>query len=127
VEARDEARWVRRRRELSEDAERGESRGRNAEPGSGFPGLGAPEGHEDLKGGGSETDGWWSRTERTARDGDAEEILEGERKARSGIQANQETDSPAIHRKTSRSTPKGGKGAGGAGKPDERLRRMVRR
>jgi hypothetical protein len=53
------------------DPDRGESRGRNAAPGSGFPELGALEGRQDLKGGGSETDGRWSCTGRTARDGDA--------------------------------------------------------
>ena len=105
----------------------GESRKRKAEPGSGFPELGAPKGRTDLTGGGSETDGRWSYTGRTTRDGDAQEILEGERKARSGTQVSSETNPPAIRGNTPRSTPKGEKDVGGAGKPNERLPRMVRR
>ena len=105
----------------------GESRKRKAEPGSGFPELGAPKGRTDLTGGGSEADGRWSYTGRTTRDGAAEEILEGERKARSVIQVNQATDAPAIRGNTSGSTPKGEKDVDGAGKPNERLPRMVKR
>jgi len=96
VEARDEA-----RRERT-----GESRGATVAPGSGFPGLGAPEGRRT-----SREDGHGQGTAVVRRtghvDGEAAEVLEGECKARSGIQVDRVTDRPATRRNTPRSSPQG--------------------
>jgi hypothetical protein len=62
-----------------------------------------------------------------ARDGDAAEVLESERKATSGITTGRETNQPAAWWKTPRSTSRGAKDEGGAGKPNERLHQAVRR
>jgi hypothetical protein len=116
VEARDEA-----RREQT-----GESRPGNAASGSGFPGLGAPEGRQTSREDGREQATVVVHRSGSA-DGEADEVLEGERKARSAIQVARETERSATLRKTPGSSPQGKKGEGGAAKPNERLRSVVTR
>jgi len=57
----------------------------------------------------------------------ASEVLEGERKARSGDTTGRETDRESDRWKTPGSTPQGEKDVGGAGKPNKRLQRPVKR
>jgi hypothetical protein len=82
---------------------------------------GKPQGRKVVKSGQSVADGPGGAA-RTAS-----EVLEGECKARSGAKTGRETDREAGHWKTPGSTPQGEKGAGGAGKPNQRLQRPVKR
>ena len=111
----------------AKQTERGESRGRDAEPGSELSGLGASRRRRTPREEVPELKGRRSHAIRTAKDGDAIEVLEGERKAKSGITAGRETNQPVAVGKTPGSTSKGAKGEGGAGKPDERLLTAVTR
>jgi hypothetical protein len=81
-------------------------RGGNAAPGSGFPGLGAPKRRrtpwEEVRDGGMAIVGHTA-----SADGCEAEVLEGARKARSGIQVDQVTGQSAASRKTPGSTPQG--------------------
>ena len=92
MEPRDEARW--NRHGVSRDGTTGhplEAKadgrrpGEHAAPGSGFPGLGAPEGRRTPRE--EERDEGLAAVGQTgSADRNADEILEGERKSRSGIQ-----------------------------------------
>jgi hypothetical protein len=96
VEARDEARRERV----------GESRRGNAASGSGFPELGAPEGRQTSREDGRD-EGTVVVHRTGSADGEAAEVLEGECKARSGIQVDRATDRPATRRNTPGSNPQG--------------------
>jgi hypothetical protein len=95
-------------------------------PGSGFPVLGASEGRRTPQEEGRVEVVSIGRHGGGA-DEDEEAVLEGGRKARSGITPAEVHRPVAARRKTPGSTSRDAKDEGGAAKPDEQLRRAVRR
>jgi hypothetical protein len=93
------------------------------EPGSGFSRLGALEGRRTSREVVREAGAVFGPAGTNGRGTD--EVLEGDCKTMGGSTAGWATVPTAVERKTPGSTPQGAKDAGGAAKPDERLRFTV--